>query len=87
MPVPSIGRIVHYTLSKQDVLVIGSQNRLGNHVSEGDVYPAVVVRKFDPSTTTLNLQVLLDGNDSYWATSRVEGEGPNTWAWPPRVEE
>lgn len=57
----------------------------GNHVAVGEVYPALVVRVFDPSVTTANLQVLLDGNDTYWATSRVEGEEPGQWSWPPRV--
>jgi len=82
----TIGRIVHYTLSKQDVLLIGSQDRLGNHVAEGEVYPAIVARVFVGNDGKLaNLQVFLDGNDSYWATSRHEGEGPNTWSWPPKV--
>lgn len=53
----------------------GHQGHVGNPVSEGEQYPAVIVRVFDPSTTTANLQVFLDGNDAYWATSRQEGEG------------
>jgi len=44
---PTIGQIVHYKLSENDVLLIGSQDRLGNHVAAGQVYPAVVVRVFD----------------------------------------
>ncbi|MFF3310472.1 hypothetical protein [Streptomyces sp. NPDC002952] len=52
----------------------------GNHATEGDVCPAVVVRVFNESTTTCNLQVLLDGTDTYWATSRVEGGDPGQWA-------
>jgi len=63
----------------------GHVEHTGNSVSEGDVYPAVVVRVFDPRTTTANLQVLLDGNDQYWATSRQEGDGPGFWHWPERV--
>jgi hypothetical protein len=56
----------------------------GNDVAEGDVYPADVVRTF--LGTTVNLQVHLDGNDHYWATSRSEGEGPGFWSWPSRAE-
>ncbi|MGP3914314.1 hypothetical protein [Nonomuraea sp. 10N515B] len=89
---PTIGRIVHYTLSEGDVALIdqnlpayAGQGVQRNSVKAGDVYPAVVVRVFDPSTTTANLQVLLDGNCSYWATSRTEGEGESHWSWPPRV--
>lgn len=56
----------------------------GNAVAEGDEFPAVVVRTF--GGTTVNLQVQLDGNDHYWATSRSEGEDPGFWSWPPRAE-
>jgi hypothetical protein len=108
---PSVGRIVHYTLTQIDADEInrrredasnfrrqlagpvesgqhgrtGHVEHFGNWASEGDIYPAVVVRLFDPSVTTANLQVFLDGNDHYWATSRMEGEGPGSWSWPPRV--
>lgn len=51
----------------------------GNQVSEGDVFPAVVVAGWGAS---VNLYVLLDGNDTYWATSRAEGDGPGFWSWP-----
>lgn len=87
---PSVGRIVHYTLGEGDVNLIANQ-RLASGVKTcnaallGHVYPAVVVRVFDPSVSTANLQVLLDGTDSYWATSRTEGDGAGHWAWPPRV--
>ena len=84
---PSIGRIVHYTLSKYDVDVIQNRRKedgtYGNAVREGDVYPAVVVRTFHGES--INAQVLLDGPDSFWACSRNEGDQPGTWAWPPRV--
>ncbi len=55
----------------------------GNQVAEGDVLAAVVVRTF--GADTVNLKVLLDGNDDYWAISRPEGELPGQWAWPPRA--
>lgn len=90
MPAPSIGRIVHYTIGKGDAVAIANQ-RAGatrgtfNVAREGDIYPAKVVRVFDPSTTTVNLQVHLDGPDTYWATSRTEGEGAGHWAWPAHV--
>lgn len=105
-PVPSVGRIVHYTLSEQDAVEInrrradfhayvrdgglregttGYVGHVGNHAQEGDVYPAMIVRRFHPDTTTVNLQVFLDGNDTYWATSREQGAGAMHWAWPERV--
>ncbi|WP_214103229.1 hypothetical protein [Acrocarpospora catenulata] len=86
---PTIGRIVHYTLNAGDAQIIESRraqsDRVGNHVEAGQVYPALVVRVFDPSAPTVNLQVYLDGDDSYWATSRTEGDTPGSWSWPPRV--
>ncbi|MGW4403445.1 hypothetical protein ACWEJ6_05415 [Nonomuraea sp. NPDC004702] len=36
-------------------------------------------------TAHANLQVHLDGNDTYWVTSRIEGGQPGTWHWPPRA--
>lgn len=61
------------------------QSHIGNHAEAGQVFPATIVRVFDPSVTTSNLQVTLDGNDTYWATSRKEGDGEGTWAWPARA--
>lgn len=65
----------------------GFQGHVGNHARAGDVYPAMIVRVFDPRVTTANLQVFLDGNDTYWATSRTEGEGPCHWSWPVKVSD
>ncbi|GHA01607.1 hypothetical protein ACFOOM_12040 [Streptomyces echinoruber] len=63
----------------------GIVGHVGNHVSEGDLFPAVIVRVWNESTVTCNLQVLLDGIDTYWATSRAEGTESGTWAWPERA--
>lgn len=108
---PTIGRIVHYTLTQGDANAINKRRadyaafqktlmgtpdpghrgatghvaHNGNHATAGDVFPATVVRVFNESTTTANLQVLLDGTDTYWATSRAEGDGAGFWAWPPRA--
>lgn len=51
---------------------------VGNDAREGATYPAVAVADFS-GYGHLNLHVLLDGNDSYWATSRDEGDGPGQW--------
>lgn len=92
---PTIGRFVHYTLTEQDVSIISSRRAsqsfpagiVGRHnpVSPGDTYPALVVRAFGGDA--VNLQVHLDGEDTYWATSRTEGEPgeQGRWIWPPRV--
>ena len=61
----------------------GHVEHVGNRVSGGEVYPAMVVHTF--GETTANLQVSLDGNDTYWATSRQEGDNEGYWSWPPRA--
>jgi len=90
--IPTIGRIVHYTLSEQDANAITNQRRVsethltGNPVAEGQVYPMVITRTWgDQSESAVNGQVLLDGNDTYWVTSVSCGEGPRHFVWPGRV--
>ncbi len=64
----------------------GVQVHAGNPVREGHVYAMVIVAAWgDTSDSAVNGQVLLDGNDCLWVTSRLVGEGPGTWSWPPRV--
>ena len=97
---PTIGRIVHYCLTEHDaesinrrrvVRYLGSDTsshtlvlNVGNHASEGDVFPAMIVRVWP---TSVNAQVQLDGNDTLWVTSVTEEDGavPGRWFWPPRV--
>jgi hypothetical protein len=90
MPHPTPGRTVLYRLSEDDAGRI-NQDRAhnsvaGNFADAGQVYPAVVVRMFPGNPHgVVNLKVLLDGPDTFWATSRHEGTEPGTWAWPERV--
>jgi hypothetical protein len=56
----------------------GHVAHVGNMVAASEVYPAVVVRTFE-GYEGVNLQVALDGNDHFWATSRVEGDEPGQW--------
>lgn len=64
----------------------GSVIHVGNMASEGDIYPLVVTRVWGSTPeSAINGQVLLDGNDTFWATSITHGTGPRTWTWPPRV--
>lgn len=104
---PSIGRIVHYTLTEQDAAQInrrrttgaeiaermatghwpaGAQAHIGNTAVAGDTFPATIVRVFDGPEGNVNLQVFLDGTDTYWATTIAEGapQDAGRWAWPPR---
>lgn len=95
---PTLGRIVLYRVTAEDARVInkrradfvgspssmhGYQPHFGNEVTAGDQFPAMVVAVIDGDM--VNLTVQLDGTDTYWATSRPEGESLGTWCWPPRV--
>jgi hypothetical protein len=87
-PVPTVGRIVHYTLTEQDVERVraGRFATAANEVGVGDTFAAVVVRIWSQfPEPQCNLQVLLDGPDTLWVTSSKQGTKPGTWAWPPRV--
>lgn len=86
---------VRYTLTEEDALQInhrridwpreeppegwpaGAQAHFGNQARAGETYPAVVVLDIDKDFK--NLQVFLDGNDSFWATSRSHGTEPGEW--------
>lgn len=89
---PSMCAMVVYKLSAGDVSRIdqltpmsvdGQQRR--NSVIEGAEYPAMIVRVWGEGGSA-NLQVFLDGNCSYWATSRTEGDESGKWSWPKREE-
>jgi len=93
-PVPTPGRIVHYTLSAADAAKINHwrsdahplHDFEGNQASEGDVLPMLIVRTWGPTPeSAVNGQVFLDGNGSLWVTSTSVGEGPGRFTWPGRV--
>lgn len=101
--IPSVGRIVHYTLSEDDATRINKRRKdaevseiakdesgaivhFGNQVKAGETYPLVITRTWgDQEGSAVNGQVLLDGNDIFWATSRKEGDNQGDWSVPPRV--
>jgi hypothetical protein len=66
----------------------GAQAHVGNHVMEGEHFPAIVVRVFSKEfgdEPGANLQVFLDGNDSLWITSARFADPASielgTWHW------
>lgn len=70
---------------------LGAQAHVGNEVKAGDVFPMVIVRVWgDDPVSAVNGQVLLDGTDVYWATSRQQVDPESTdkqglWFAPPRT--
>jgi len=61
---------------------------VGNAVAAGDTFPMLIVRVWSPESTTVQGQVFLDGNDTFWASSACQGEDtePHTWHWPARPD-
>lgn len=86
--IPTVGRIVLYTMARFDVESINAQRASetrypGNAVIAGEVYPAMIVRGGDQPDSYVNLKVMLDGHDCYWATSRMVGDPSDqgTYHW------
>lgn len=66
----------------------GAQAHVGNSVIAGEVFPAIVTRifpnEFGENNPGVNLQVMLDGNDSLWVTSARYSSNLldlGTWHW------
>ena len=92
LPIPTAGRIVMYCVSQNDIDRImerrAASNGLfnGNPIQEGDTFPFLITEAWsgESPNKAVNGQLFLDGNDNYWLSSRLRGEGPGTWAWPKR---
>ena len=102
--VPTVGRIVNFKLSQQNVDEItrrrttnqsiaeritegkwplGAQAHIGNPVEKGQVVPMIITAVW--SDSCVNGKVILDGSDSYWVTSVLQGDQEFNWQWPERV--
>lgn len=61
---------------------LGTMIHVGNDVHEGEEFPAMVVKTWgDQPDSYINIKVMLDGTDAFWATSRKVGEGPGFYRW------
>jgi hypothetical protein len=83
--VPTIGRIVLYRLASYDVVAIHKQrglNHSSNEISEGQVFPAIVVQTWGTTpTSSVNLKVMLDGSDTHWVRSSSVGVNNGQYHW------
>lgn len=61
----------------------GVQIHFGNRVHVGQTLPLIVTAVFQ--SHLVNGQAFLDGNDTYWATSRAQGDDEGQWNWPVKV--
>ncbi len=92
LPVPTVGRIVLYRVTQNDIEGIMERRKAsgglfnGNPMDEGDAFPFLITEAWtgESPNKAVNGQLFLDGNDTYWLTSRMVGEGPGTWSWPKR---
>jgi hypothetical protein len=73
---PTIGRIVHYKTTEKERKSMQDHNAC--NVQE--VLPAVIVAVW--SETTVNLQVICDGELALWKTSVPIGDDEGNWNWP-----
>lgn len=67
----------------------GCQVHVGNKAETDRLYPAMIVAVWgDTPDSMCNLQVFLDGNDTYWVTSVSATEPgivmPGRFCWPTR---
>ena len=99
VPLPSIGRIVHYRLSIDDARNIEINRTLtdidgrsiftGTPVTAGEVVPLIIVRveldDLGEGKHAVSGQAFLNGDDTFWVCRAAEGTGPGRWQWPPRV--
>ena len=89
----TIGRIVHYRLSDEDVKLIHALRQRFREkvevpaemaqaldVRAGEVYPAIAVKVFGPHQASL--QVFIDAPIPFWTKGRSEGEGVGEYLWP-----
>lgn len=93
IPTPSVASS-GIALNATDVEQIAARRRetnvYGNSVSAGDIYPAMIVcvhsnKESAPPDAFCNLKVMLDGPDTYWATSRKVGspDEDGAYHWMP----
>lgn len=85
-PKPTIGRIVHLTLTERLASEINRDPAIGgNAANEGETYPLMITRVWPEETyldgMTINGQLLLDGPNNKWMTSVHYGTAPGSWHW------
>jgi len=80
------GRVVYFVFDETSAHSVAEERAAfgdkGNQVKAGDIYPAMVVRTW--GNDNINLKVMLDGPDTFWATSvgfNADRKTPRSWHW------
>lgn len=87
---PTIGRVVRYVLTHDDIQkmvdsITAPHHHLNGYNAGDEVAGEVVRVHFVDATPSVNLKCRLDGNvPDLWVTGVREGTGPGTWHWPHR---
>ena len=71
---PTIGRIVIFNVPED----------MKPKVNHAEKLPAIIVRAW--SEGVVNLKIITDGENDIWQTSVSQGNKPNQWNWPVKVE-
>ena len=82
----TIGRIVLYALTADDIWNHVEDRSNMNAHAVGQKLPAIVVgiSTMIRIGEVANLRVFLDGDRMAWIQGAPEGDGPGKWSWPPR---
>jgi hypothetical protein len=62
---------------EEELWPLGAQAHIGNEATEGQILPMVITAVH--SESCVNGQVFLDGNDTLWVTSVLQGNEPGNW--------
>lgn len=85
----TVGRIVHYRLTSDDIQFAQKQVLFGLASVEGEIVPLIVVHvspdAFGDGVTAIDGQAFLNGSTVLWIRHRREGTRPGEWSWPPKV--
>lgn len=79
---PTIGQIVIYNLSDQDLYQL-KDSSVCNHTRE---LPAIITNVWGDTCINVNVvldgQVTKDGRTHLWKTSILKGDSTGEWQWP-----
>ena len=82
---PTIGRIVIYKTTDSDRESMKKQSEESGTCNVQETLPAIIVAVW--SETTVNLQVIGDGERWTWHTSVQQGDDQGQWQWLKKEDE
>jgi hypothetical protein len=78
---PTLGKIVKYTLSQADVTyMLHEAGHIPDGFQVGQELPAIIVNPGCPPSTCANLHVFLDGPAWHYVVASPQGGGEGQWS-------